>query len=34
MKIGALKVMLDDPVVHLDRNTPEEYEAARVKYGA
>ncbi len=28
------EVMFDDPIVRLDLNTPEEYEAARVKYGA
>ena len=28
------EVMFDDPIVRLDLNTPEEYEAARPKYGA
>ena len=28
------EVMFDDPIVRLDLNTPEEYEAARAKYGA
>ena len=28
------EVMFDDPIVRLDLNTPEEYEAARTKYGA
>ena len=27
------EVMFDDPIVRLDLNTPEEYEAARAKYG-
>ena len=28
------EVMFDDPIVRLDLNTPEDYEAARAKYGA
>ena len=28
------EVMFADPIVRLDLNTPEEYEAAREKYGA
>ena len=28
------EVMFDDPIVRLDLNTPEEYEAARARYGA
>ena len=28
------EVMFDDPIVRLDLNTPEEYEAVRSKYGA
>ena len=28
------EVVFDDPIVRLDLNTPEEYEAARAKYGA
>ena len=28
------EVTFDDPIVRLDLNTPEEYEAARAKYGA
>ena len=28
------EVMFDDPIVRLDLNTPEEYEAARAKYRA
>ena len=28
------EVMFDDPIVRVDLNTPEEYEAARAKYGA
>ena len=28
------EIMFDDPIVRVDLNTPEEYEAARAKYGA
>ena len=28
------EVVIDDPIVRLDLNTPEEYEAAKVKFGA